>query len=155
MMEDSYGTLSGLDDHLGYWLRHVSNHVCGSFARSLEGRQFTVAEWVALRQLYDHSGITSADLSELLGVTRGAVSKILDKLDTKDMVERVVRQDDKRSHTLSLTPKGQRILPELAEIADDNDQQFFNCLSADERTTLKTLLQNVARFHQWGDVPID
>jgi hypothetical protein len=43
--------LSGLEDHLGYRLRHVSGHVSGAFARALQARGVSVAEWVALRQV--------------------------------------------------------------------------------------------------------
>ena len=35
---------SDLTSHLGYWLRHVSNHVSHAFARKLESRDVTVAE---------------------------------------------------------------------------------------------------------------
>ncbi len=37
---------SDLHDHLGYWLRTVSNAVSQSFARKVEGEGVTVAERV-------------------------------------------------------------------------------------------------------------
>ena len=46
-------TPSELTTHLGYWLRLVSNHVSQAFARKLEGRGVTVAEWVVMRLLLD------------------------------------------------------------------------------------------------------
>jgi hypothetical protein len=39
---------SELTAHLGYWLRFVSNHVSLAFARKLESRGVTVADWVVL-----------------------------------------------------------------------------------------------------------
>lgn len=155
MKESSSRPLSDLEAHLGYWLRHISNHVSGSFARALQDRQFTVAEWVALRQLYDHPAIASAEVAELLGMTRGAISKVLDKLEAKGLIERVTRPEDKRSQRLSLTSEGQRILPELAELADRNDQFFFGCLSSAEQKQLLHLLRKLSQSHQWNDVPID
>lgn len=147
--------LSNLETHLGYWLRRISNHVSGTFARALQDRQFTVAEWVALRQLYDHSDIASAELATRLGMTRGAISKVLDKLEAKGLIERVTRPEDKRSQRLSLTLQGQRILPELAELADHNDQYFFSCLSTAEQEQLARLMRKISQVHQWNDVPID
>lgn len=155
MKQSSSSPLPGLEDHLGYWLRFVSNHVSTAFARALEDVHFTVAEWVALRQLYDHPDITAAELAERLGMTRGAVSKVLDKLESKHMVERLTRPEDKRSHVLSLTVTGRQTLPELAEIADRNDMRYFDCLSLSERTTLSQLLQNVAQKHKWHELPVD
>jgi len=35
---------SALEVHFGYWLRRVSNHVSGTFAKALQERQVSVAE---------------------------------------------------------------------------------------------------------------
>lgn len=148
-------SLPGLEAHVGYWLRLASNHVSGSFARSLQARRVTVAEWVALRQIYDHPNIASSALAELLGMTRGAISKILDKLEAKGLIERVTRPEDKRSQRLVLTPHGRHLLPELAALADKNDACYFDCLDARERAQLRNLLKKLARIHQWTDVPVD
>jgi DNA-binding MarR family transcriptional regulator len=155
MSDRSSCRLSNLEAHLGYWLRHVSNHVSGDFARALQARQFSVAEWVALRQLYDHPNVSSGALAELLGVTRGAISKILDKLEDKGLVARVTRAEDKRSQALSLTQEGLRLLPELAELADENDAHHFDCLDPHEQAQLRKLLQKLAQVRQWNDVPLD
>ena len=48
--------VSDLTAHLGYWLRYVSNHVSHAFARKVEARGVTVAEWVLLRQLLESGG---------------------------------------------------------------------------------------------------
>ena len=155
MNDDSCQSFSNLEEHLGYWLRYVSNHVSDSFANALQARHFTVAEWVALRRLYDHPDIASAELADLLGMTRGAISKILDKLEAKGLIERVTRAEDKRSQSLFLTPQGHGILPELAQIADENDAYFFDCLESQEQTQLRRLLLKLVQKHQWQDVPID
>jgi len=56
---------------------------------------------------------------------------------------------------LSLTRQGSRILPELAEIADQNDRTFFEGLHAGERATLRRLLGKLTGLHQIRDVPIE
>lgn len=155
MEHSSSHVVSPLEAHLGYWLRYISNHVSASFAKALHARQFTVAEWVVLRHLYDHPEIASIELAAFLGMTRGATSKVLDKLEAKGLVERIARLEDKRSHRLSLTSDGTSILPILAGLADHNDAYFFDCLSDTEQATLRQLLQKVAQQHQWSDVPVD
>jgi DNA-binding MarR family transcriptional regulator len=80
--------ISGLDSHIGYWLRFVSNHVSHAFARKLEGRDVTVAEWAALRELYDVEGIAPIRVAERLGMTRGAISKLAERLITKSLARR-------------------------------------------------------------------
>lgn len=46
------------------------------------------------------------------------------------------------------------MLPELAELDDHNDQQFFACLDTDERSALRRLLGKLAKLHQIRDVPV-
>jgi DNA-binding MarR family transcriptional regulator len=147
--------LPDLEAHLGYWLRRVSNPVSGAFTRALQARQTSVAEWEALWHIHDRQNITPGELAHLLGMTRGAISKVLDRLEKKEWVMRAVKPEDNRVQLLSLTPQGDQILPELAQIADDNDEHFFGCLNSDEQTTLRNILQKLAKQHQWDNVPVD
>ena len=79
--------LSSLESHLGYWIRYVSNHVSHAFALKLAAVRVTVAEWVVLRELYEAESAPSA-LAERLGMTRGAISKLADRLIDKALIAR-------------------------------------------------------------------
>lgn len=146
---------SELEAHLGYWLRLVSNHVSQSFARALHERHVSVAEWVALRQLYDRPGLAPGELAQLLGMTPGAVSKILDKLEDKGLVARTSRPHDQRSQALALTSAGHDLLPTLAALADHNDLHAFAPLDTEEQAQLRALLHKLASAHRLHQVPID
>jgi hypothetical protein len=76
---------SGLEDHLGYWLRVVSNRVSHAFKVKVEQRGVTVAEWVVLRALYERDGVKPSELASKLGLTRGAISKLVDRLAAKGL----------------------------------------------------------------------
>jgi DNA-binding MarR family transcriptional regulator len=60
-----------------------------------------------------------------------------------------------RVQLLSLTRQGRRVLPQLAEIADRNDDRFFDCLDVNEQDTLRHLLRKLIEFHHIRDVPVD
>src|SRR5450755_2108887 len=122
---------SDLELHLGYWLRRVSNHVSGAFARALQTRHTSVAEWVVLCHVQERPGITPGELAEALDLTRGAVSKVIDKLEAKNWITGSTKPEDNRVRLFSLTRRGNHVLPELAEIADHNDQTFFDVLEVD------------------------
>lgn len=146
---------SSLETHLGYWLRKVSNAVSGRFVRSLQARQTSVAEWVLLRHLYDRTEATPGELAETLSMTRGAISKIIDKLQSKQWIRSRVKPEDNRVQLLSLTAAGRRVVPELAEIADHNDNHFFGFLAGKERQVLRNLLIKLADHHQIHDIPVE
>jgi DNA-binding MarR family transcriptional regulator len=148
-------TVSDLEDHLGYQLRRVSNQVSGSFARALQGEGLSVAEWVALRRLLAFSGMTAGQLAQAAGLTRGAMSKVLEKLESKALIGRSGDPRDSRIQCLALTRKGAGLLPRLAALADANDEHFFGCLDAEEHAALAALLRKLTEFHQLRGVPTD
>ncbi|MET0791744.1 MAG: MarR family transcriptional regulator [Polyangiaceae bacterium] len=143
-----------LDAHLGYWLRRVSNQVSGAFARALQQEQVSVAEWVALRLIYGEEARTSGALASVTGMSRGAVSKVVDKLEQKGLLARLTDSNDQRVQQLSLTRRGTRCVPKLAALADHNDAHFFGCLSVRERAQLLGLLAKLTDVHQLRDVPL-
>jgi DNA-binding MarR family transcriptional regulator len=147
--------VSGLEAHLGYWLRRVSNVVSGEFARSLSSRQVSVAEWVLLRDLWELNQATPGEMAERLTMSRGAISKIVDKLQAKGWIRSRIKPEDNRVQLLSLTRAGLRAVPELADIADRNDQKFFACLDGEERAVLRQLLSKVAGHHHMREIPVE
>lgn len=155
-METSSGRtqhIPDLESHLGYWLRRVSNAVSGAFSRALQEKQTSVAEWVLLRELHERGQAAPGELANALGLTRGAVSKIIDKLEAKDWVQTDAKEGDSRYRLLSPTRAGRRSLPVLAAIADQNDASYFDCLSAREKAILRELLVKLAEHHRIHDIP--
>jgi DNA-binding MarR family transcriptional regulator len=147
--------VSELDKHLGYLLRRVSNAVSAEFAGALQAKQTSVAEWVLMRNLYDRDNAAPADLAKSLTMTRGAISKIIDKLEAKGWIRSKVNPEDHRGLCLTLTALGRRTVPELARIADSNDESFFGCLDNSESATLRRLLGKIAMYREMRDVPVD
>jgi DNA-binding MarR family transcriptional regulator len=147
--------VSDLHHHLGYWLRVVSNAVSHSFARRVEREGVTVAEWVFLRVLYGADWVAPSRLAEHMGMTKGAISKLAERLLEKDLVQREAHPHDGRAHMLALTSAGRTLVPRLARIADANDGSFFATLTTDERRQLERLLRNIAAAHELNNVPID
>lgn len=147
--------VSGLQDHLGYWLRYVSNQVSHAFSLKLAAREVTVAEWVMLRELFDQETMTPSALADRLGMTRGAISKLTDRLVAKELLSRVPSEADRRYHDLVLTPAGRTLVPELAALADANDAEFFGHLSREDREAIQRLMTDIVRRLGLRTTPTD
>lgn len=148
-------SVSSLETHLGYWLRLVSNHVSQRFARVLEEKGVTTAEWVVLRDLYDAGPVAPSVIAERVGLTRGAVTKLVDRLRAKSLVVRASGGDDRRFQTIALTGAGARLVPVLAKIADANDAALFGHLDAEARASLEAVLREIARRARISAHPVD
>ncbi|CAN5406115.1 N/A [soil metagenome] len=146
---------SDLTSHAGYLLRMVSNAVSQGFSRKVAGKGVTVAEWVMLRSLYGGDAIAPSALARKMGMTKGAISKLADRLLDKGLIERTGNPDDKRGHSLSLSAAGAKKVPILAGLADDNDAAFFAALSGEEQQRLRDLLQVLIDKHGLSAMPVD
>jgi DNA-binding MarR family transcriptional regulator len=154
-MERIMPSVSELADHTGFWMRMVSNAVSQGFARKVETEGVTVAEWSFMRALYDRDPTPPSVLADRMGMTKGAISKLADRLLAKGLIERTESPRDKRAHSLSLTREGQAKIPILASLADENDAEFFGVLTEDEHETLGQLLRALAQRRGLTATPVD
>jgi DNA-binding MarR family transcriptional regulator len=148
-------SVSDLKKHVGFWLRFVSNYVSHAFARKLLASGVTVAEWVVIREMFDDEEISPSVLAERIGMTRGGVSKLLDRLVTKKLVTRRDRSDDRRFQSIALTAAARRLIPQLAELADQNDEEFFHPLSSGERAALIATMKKLVQAHGLQALPTE
>lgn len=148
--------VSELKAHIGFWLRLVSNQVSHTFARKLEVRGVTVAEWVVLREMFEGNAVTSPSaVAELTGITRGAISKLVDRLLKKGLVTRREAPGDRRYQEIELTPVAAALVPTLGRLADENDKEFFGVLPEAERVALRQTLIRLAGLHSLTRPPIE
>jgi DNA-binding MarR family transcriptional regulator len=148
-------TVSDLKKHVGFWLRFVSNHVSHAFARKIEASGVTVAEWVVMREMFDDEEISPGVLAERIGMTRGGVSKLVDRLVSKRLITRRERSDDRRFQSIGLTAAGRRLIPQLAALADEYDEEFFCPLSAGERAALIAAMKKLVKAHGLQALPTE
>jgi DNA-binding MarR family transcriptional regulator len=147
--------VSNIKSHAGFWLRFVSNHVSYAFARKLLSTDVTVAEWVVMREMYDAESMVPSRLAETTGLTRGAVSKLVDRLFHKKLLTRIERDDDRRYQTIALTEMGRKLVPELSALADENDAEFFSALTQRERQALIEILRKLAEANRLTKLPTE
>ena len=146
--------VSALDAHLGFWLRFVSNHVSARFAAQVEAEGASVTEWVALRTLFGKPQTTHAELIEALGMTKGAVSKVVSRLEEKGLARRELAEGSAREQVLVLTAQGRTLVPRLAALADQNEEHFFGHMSPRDRQALMKPFQALAAHHHLKVLPV-
>jgi len=154
-MRETPATVSDLKKHVGFWLRYVSNHVSHAFARRLLRSGVTVAEWVVMREMFDDEETSPGVVAERIGMTRGGVSKLVDRLVGKGLVTRLERSDDRRFQRIALTGAGRRLVPQLAALADQNDEEFFHPLSARERAELVATMKKLVQANRLQRLPTE
>jgi len=140
---------SGLEEHLGYWLRCLSNFVSHTFAERLERQGVSVAQWVVLRTLYDRSGATLNEAARQVGVDKSTLSRMVERLVQKGWVNRSEGQD-RRSLGLALTAAGKKMVLQSAKLADENDEAFFHGLTTAQRKEFLGTIKQLLMANGWN-----
>ena len=150
------GGPAGLEDHLGFWLRFVSNQVSLGFQQRLVAQGVSVTDWVALRSLWPlAAGAPQTALGQVLGLTKGATSKVVTRLEGRGLVQRLPAAAAGRERVVALTPAGRQLVPRLAALADENDAHFFGHLPPAARQALRQTLEGLVAHHGLTQTPLD
>ena len=140
---------SKLEDHIGYWLRCLSNFVHNSFAQRLEKHGISVEQWVVLRTLFDKEGTSLQDAAIRIGVDNSSLSRMIERLVQKELVIRDIHPKDRRTVVLTLSRTAKKLVPLLAQEADKNDSEFFKFITPSERNLLLNIIQDVLTKNGW------
>jgi DNA-binding MarR family transcriptional regulator len=110
---------------------------------------------VLMRQLLEVKALAPSRLADCMGMTRGAVSKLADRLIAKSLLARTADPQDGRAQTLALTPAGRSMVPKLAALADANDAEFFDHLAPNDRAALLRILREIVEKRGLKSLPVD
>jgi DNA-binding MarR family transcriptional regulator len=140
---------------LGGMMRNVSYQLHQLFTKELKRSSVTVAEWAVLRLIYLSGGtIASSEIAHSTGMTRGAISKLIDKNTKKGLILRTESKTDRRYQDIKLAKKANDLVPKLDKMTNTLNDQYFSCLNATERQTLEHILQKIAEKNQLIEVPV-
>lgn len=112
--------------------------------------EVTSAQLVVILNLAGKECATSAsELCKGISYDAGAMTRMLDRLETKGLVRRTRSPDDRRLVHLELTQAGKAAYPRLREVSMRVLNHSLRDFTADEARTLEDLLQRLAR--NFGD----
>jgi DNA-binding MarR family transcriptional regulator len=146
---------SHLEDHLGYWLRKLSNQVSSAFAQRLDRYNVSVANWVVLRVLLENEPLALKDIVSRVGVDQGALSRMVERMVDRGLVVRKESPNSRREVAISLSEEGRKLVPKLAQEADENDRAFFHYLSKEQRKEMLSSIETLLAANPSSEVPVD
>jgi len=130
---------------LGYQLRRTQIAVFQNFSRAMESLDVTPGRFGVLEVIAANSGLSQSELGALLGIDRSTIVAVIDRLERDGLVRRLPAPNDRRSHALQLSEKGAVTLALLERRVAAHERDIASGLSAEERTSLMSLLARVAK----------
>lgn len=125
-------------------LRMAAGRLAVAEAAAFRAHGVTAAEAVLLRELHAAGAVAPSVLAARLGMTRGGVTKLIDRLKAKQLLVRAKGRGDGRMQTIALTGAGARLVPDLDAVAVRVENKVFGKLDAAGRTGLLKGLRKVA-----------
>lgn len=133
-------------DMAGHLIRRLHQLSTQVFVQRTQAAGFdlTPVQFAALDAIGHHPGTDQATVAELIAYDRATIGGVIERLEQKGWVDRVVSERDRRARELSLTPEGERILAALVPVVRDLQDEILQALSdADRARFLKLARQAV------------
>jgi DNA-binding MarR family transcriptional regulator len=130
-------------DSVGYLVRRAGNLMTTRVEAAFSHREITFAQWMVLVKLRDGLATTAAEIARDMCHDSGALTRVIDQLAQRGLIERTRGQEDRRTISLSLTEEGLRTVNGLVPTVVDLLNMALVDFTDDEASTLTGLLKKL------------
>lgn len=131
-----------LDKQLCHRLYMASNGLSRAYRPLLDALELTYPQYVVMMALWEKDGITIQELVDTTAIDGGAMTLILKKMQTKELLSITPSEEDKRKKLIHLLTKG-RDLQTVAAAVPEQIQCAFPSIDKADINQLITLLDKV------------
>lgn len=103
------------------------------------GFDLTSVQFAALDAIAQQPGIDQASLAATISFDRATIGGVIDRLEHKGLVRRMVSAQDRRARRLHLTPEGERLLAACRPLVEALQAEILAPLSPAERSAFLAL----------------
>jgi DNA-binding MarR family transcriptional regulator len=133
-----------VEDYLAALLAQASHTVAAQFHRTVRQYGLLVPEWRILASLAGGAAIPIGRLAELTVAQQPTVTRQLDRMQQRGLVERVAHAADRRVTLAVITPAGQRLADLLIARALEHERTVLAPLGSRRAAELKRVLRDMA-----------
>ena len=131
-----------LENFLPYRLSVLTNTVSQGIARSYRDRHdITVTEWRVMAVLGRYAGLTASEVVERTAMDKVAISRAVNSLVAKRLLERKTDRNDRRRRRLYVShDPGRKVLQEIVPQAREFERLLLQPLTGEEIETLGRIM---------------
>lgn len=144
-------------ESLSYLMRRIVGLVSGEIERRMEPLGLTDAQWKPLLRLFASDDSTVANLARNCHLDAGAMTRLLDRLEAKNLCRRIRSVEDRRVVNLELTDEGREAARQIPDVIAEVQAAAAQGFSQEEFDHLKgylnRILTNVMPFGNDSQLP--
>jgi DNA-binding MarR family transcriptional regulator len=127
-------------DSVGYLVKRTHSLMVDTMEPVFAARGFTFLQYVILAWLRDGIAVNPRDICMQFRHDSGALTRVIDQLAERGLLERVRRDRDRRKVELQLTPAGRETIESLIPLVVEKLNLALDDFSGDEVHELQRLL---------------
>jgi len=137
--------LQPLHESLGFLINGLARLMRNALEAKLEGTGLTATQWTVLMALGEVNGQSQTDLSRQIFLDNATITRTLDLLEAKGMIERTRGDADRRIQFVTLTNLGISTWQKTAHFGVEVNNAATPSLGHYERLDLERMLRTVLR----------
>lgn len=134
-----------LKEYFGYLLKKTAFRFKAQQEELLQQFKLSPPHIAILKVLWLTPSLNQMTIGDELGVDKATMVKLLDGLEKKKLIRRVMDPNDRRGKLIEITPMGQKKLDEMQKVMTDFTEEFLEPLTKAERKTLHELLLRLVK----------
>jgi DNA-binding MarR family transcriptional regulator len=138
-----------VENAIGFWIHRVYQASRNEMFRCFrdEGEEVTPEQWAVLIRLWERDGRTQGELSEATFRDSPTMSRIVDSMEERGLLQRRPHEEDKRVRRIHLTRRGRelekKLVPVVEKIVGKMVAGIDERALVTTRTTLRRMFANL------------
>ena len=129
-----------LDALPGHQIRRLQQIAVAIFLQETSATGFTSVQYAALQAIVNHPTIDQRSLASLVGLDTSTLAGVVERLESRGLIERKPSPEDRRAKQMSPTPLGLRTLAEAIPAMLRAQERILAPLSKSDRKKFMQLL---------------
>lgn len=105
------------------------------------GFDITIDQWLVLKSLQENSHLSQNEIADLVFKDMASITRIIELLVKKELVERHINNSDRRKFELKITKNGKKMIELISPIVKNNRKQALKGITKLEQNNLISRLE--------------
>lgn len=135
-------------DMAGHLIRRLHQQATQVFVQHTQAAGFdmTPVQFAALDAIHANPDSDQARIAEAIAYDRATIGGVIERLEQKGWVRRVVSERDRRARELSLTAEGRRVRAAVLPVVRDLQDDILQALSVSDRARFLKLARQALQL---------
>ena len=139
-----------IEKYIGIKVAKVRNSIKNEMEIALMPYNITTTQFDVLVILCEKDRMTQKDLANETNYKQSALTLILDKLESKELIIREAKENDRRAYLIAITNEGRELERKLIVVAKELEKRILDGISDEQKkeflNTLDKIFYNLNKY---------